>query len=401
MVFAVHPVLTQAVAWIPGRNDSLLGIFVMSSFICMIKFLERGEKGYLFWHIAFLLLALLTKEAALAFLPAFIFYYAFVMKRNIFSLVGMEFFTGWSLSLWIWYALRHNALSGVPLKISASFEMGEIANSCRAVLIYLGKVILPLNLSIIPTVDDTTVVYGTVAIILMICGLIISKHKRYRFIIFGIVWFVSFLAPTFIRPAIGISPIFLESRMYLPILGIFMILAEIDFVKRVDFTGARPMICALVIVVILFSISSGYSQNFQNAVTFWESAVKESPHSPMAQYNLGWVFSNQGRFDEAEGRFRRTLLLNPRQRYAHSALGDIYEQRGHSDMAEREYLAEIDNTPYSDTAYSKLSYLYLRQGKVTKAKELADRALQLNPDNVSVRELLNILKANSRRKASP
>jgi hypothetical protein len=54
MVFAVHPALSQAVAWIPGRNDSLLALFVLAAFICFLRFVRTGGKGYIAAHALFL-----------------------------------------------------------------------------------------------------------------------------------------------------------------------------------------------------------------------------------------------------------------------------------------------------------------------------------------------------------
>src|SRR6202020_3196456 len=64
LLFAVHPVLSQAVAWLPGRNDVLLGIFIFSFFIFSIRYSREGKLKNLLLSVFFLLLALFTKETA-------------------------------------------------------------------------------------------------------------------------------------------------------------------------------------------------------------------------------------------------------------------------------------------------------------------------------------------------
>ncbi len=74
-IFAVHPVLSQAVAWIPGRNDSLLTLFSLLSFVFSINFVESGKSRDIIWHIVFFAAALLTKESALLVAPLIVLYY--------------------------------------------------------------------------------------------------------------------------------------------------------------------------------------------------------------------------------------------------------------------------------------------------------------------------------------
>ena len=204
----------------------------------------------------------------------------------------------------------------------------------------------------------------------------------------GLAWFLSFLAPAFIRPVSAVSAIFPESRIYLPILGIFIILGEIDAVKDITFKNARSLFSVLAITGLLFCMSISYSGRFQNAVEFWEYAAKRSPHSALAQANLGCVYDMLLRSDEAEERFRRALALNPSQRYAHNSLGCIYERMGLPKKAETEYLMEIKVTPYYYKARINLANLYFKQGKKAAAAELWEQALRINPEDIYVRKML-------------
>ena len=86
LIFLVHPVLSQAVAWIPGRNDSLLTIFILASFYFFANFLRNDRIAYLWGHIIFFALAIFVKETAV-FLPIVCLIYYFLSdykfsKRN-------------------------------------------------------------------------------------------------------------------------------------------------------------------------------------------------------------------------------------------------------------------------------------------------------------------------------
>ena len=261
-----------------------------------------------------------------------------------------------------WLALRTYALSHNPIALSVTGIAMDMASGARALIPYIGKIVLPVNLSIIPVVEDTKMIYGALVLLAIVSGLALSKMKRYGYILFGALWFVAFLAPTFIRPVAGASAIFLESRLYLPILGIFIVITEIDIIKNIDLTKRYIIVCGAIVCAFFF-ISAAHEVNFKDAFTFWRCAVERSPHSSMAQYNLGWIYDRQGDLDKAERQYLRALELDPNQRYAHNGLGTVYERKGLFESAEAEYIKEIKNTPYSMTAYRNLANLYRRQGK--------------------------------------
>ena len=99
LLFAVHPLLTQAIGWIPGRNDSLVSLFILWSFYFLLKTSspassqllsaktlnerEKERTRKIFLHIFFFALALFTKENALMF-SLICAYYVMLMKRKDF-----------------------------------------------------------------------------------------------------------------------------------------------------------------------------------------------------------------------------------------------------------------------------------------------------------------------------
>lgn len=388
LIFTVHPALTATVAWIPGRNDSLMGIFALVSFIYFMEFMERARWKDYAGHMLFFILALFTKEAALGLLVAIAFYCYFVFRRMPVTREVKALACGWAFALALWLIPRGYALSHNPVTVPIITALRDIAASTPALLVYAGKAVFPFDLSIIPTIEDSAVMPSVAAILIAGTSLHFSKNKRIGYILFGIVWFLSFLVPTFIRPVTGASAIFLESRLYLPILGVFIILGEIDVIKNITLKDARALFLVLATAGTLFYMSLNYSGHFRDVVSFWEYAAERSPHSPLAQANLGWVYDNELRSDEAEDRFKRALALNPLQRYAHNSLGCIYEKKGLTEKAEAEYLMEIKITPYYDKAPVNLANLYFRQGKEARAAELWEEALRINPENIYVRKML-------------
>lgn len=361
LLFTVHPALTQAVAWIPGRNDILLAIFVLSGFICLLDFIETGRRAFLAAHLVLFALALFTKEVAAVFPFVCVGYLFFVAKEKYFPAGQRRLIAGWSLAIVLWLAFRSYGLSSNPVALSVAGIAHDLFDGGRAVIIYLGKAVLPLNLSIVPTIKDTGMAYGIAALAAIVLGLSLSRQRRYASVLFGALWFLLFLAPTFIRPVPATPKIFLEPRLYVPLIGVLIVLGETDIVKNLTGTR-RGLFAAAAVIGFFFVLSVAHERNFKDAATFWRYAAKRSPHSSMAQYNLGWICDRQGDLDKAERYYRLALELNPRQRYAHNALGTVYERKGLPGRAEEEYIKEIHNTPYSETAYRNLESLYRRRG---------------------------------------
>jgi len=74
LIFSIHPVISQAVVWLPGRNDSLLAVFILASFLSFLNYFKKPNLKNLLLYSLFFFLALLSKETSL-FFPLLIFIY--------------------------------------------------------------------------------------------------------------------------------------------------------------------------------------------------------------------------------------------------------------------------------------------------------------------------------------
>jgi len=82
LFFVLHPVNISAISWIPGRNDTLLTIFILASFLQWIKFVNSGDNKYLLLHLLLYLIALLTKENAIVLPVISTIYYYLISPRH-------------------------------------------------------------------------------------------------------------------------------------------------------------------------------------------------------------------------------------------------------------------------------------------------------------------------------
>ena len=88
--FAVHPILASVPVWIPARNDTLLTIFIISSLICFIKYLNTDKFRFFLAHMFFFCMALFTKETSLLLIliyPLLVYCFNFKFSKNKFFII--------------------------------------------------------------------------------------------------------------------------------------------------------------------------------------------------------------------------------------------------------------------------------------------------------------------------
>ena len=390
LIFTVHPVLTQAVVWIPGRTDSLLGVFVLTSFIFFLNFLKTKIGKYYMGHLFFLFFALLTKETAIA-LPLICFLYLqLIFKRKASSLSQKIFMIPWFIILSVWLMIRQTVLTqGHDTNVFLAVQ--SVFLNLPAIISYIGKIILPFNLSVLPILRDITPAYGLVAMVLLVVLLVLSRNKRLPYVLFGISWFFLFLLPSLV-----FSFLKHEYRVYLPMMGCMMVLLETDGIKHLV-AQRKKMFTFGVIVLGFFSVMTfRYSDRFQNRLTFWESAIKTSPHSPLAHRNRGAMYHLEKQLDQAEAEYKKSLELNFHEPMVHNNLGLIYMDRDMYKEAEEEYKLEIAINPLYDNVYYNFGLLCYREGRFDKAVDLWKKTLVLNPEYIDAYKNLAVYYINQK-----
>ncbi len=384
LIFLVHPVLTQAVSWIPGRNDSLLTIFTLSCFIFLIDYLETRKIIFLIGYFLFFTLALLTKETAIL-IPFFtlLFLIFFYRKKKFYLL---ELFFGWWFIIFFWIILRQKALNNV-LYLSAKEIMQALIFNSPALIQYFGKIFYPFNLSVLPTIKDTTFFWGILAIITFLFLVFIGKKIIFKPFFFGVFWFVLFLLPNFIRPNPLITADFLEHRVYLPLVGFLVSFASIQKVS--DFFYSDKNKFFVYFLILFFSMMTFFHQfKFKNRLVFWKNAVDSSPHSPLAHKNYGVMLYFEGKLTAAEKEYKKSLEINPNEPMVHNNLGVIYFDQKNWQKAKEEFEKELKINPSYDKALFNLGRLYYQLDKRDQAKKYLKQSLKINPRYYDACQLL-------------
>jgi tetratricopeptide (TPR) repeat protein len=391
LIFGVHPLTAQTVAFIAGRNDSLLAIFIFPALIFFLKYLETLKRKYFFWHLIFFMLALFTKETA-AVLPfvcgAYVF--IFINFRKLIANVrpNLYLLAGWGSALVFWFLVRrevlHNFIGNANYHIALS-----IYKNLPALIPALGKIIFPFELSVFPVMKDMSLAYGLAALAFLAIWFALAKNKNYRLIAFGTLWFFLFIILTLVK-SIDSMPEFSENRIYLPMFGFIFIILGLGTPRFLETPGKiesnsqdirkKIMLVAGMLLIVIFSSVTMYrNQYYKDKISFWRNAVETSPSFAFNHNNLGAMNYLDKKFDEAEAEFRKALEINPKERMAHNNLGLIYLNRKEFEKAEEEFNKELEINPYYDNAYANKGLLYYKMGKTDEALNAWKKALEMNP----------------------
>ncbi|HTY08868.1 MAG TPA: glycosyltransferase family 39 protein, partial [Candidatus Edwardsbacteria bacterium] len=270
LAFTVHPALTQAVAWIPGRNDMLMAAGALLAVLALLRFIAAGGWRWYWAHLGCVALGLLAKETFLLF-PVLMLAYLLAVRRERWRAPStLALVAAWLALILLYLVLRHRVVgAGAGLGHYLSADGGAVA---IGMLSYLGKAMLPLGLSVLPVPADVRIGYGLAALALLVVVWCWRGAADRRTLRFGLAWFVALLLPAAFFNTGHVS--FLEHRLYLPLAGLAVALGQI----RVPGPRWRGMAAAaaMLVVAAFGGMAFAHCGVFRDTASFWQSAVESS-----------------------------------------------------------------------------------------------------------------------------
>ncbi|HTA28763.1 MAG TPA: hypothetical protein VK809_13300 [Bacteroidia bacterium] len=354
LIFTVHPLLNQAVAWIPGRNDSLLSIFILLSFLSLFKYKKTQKNGAFILHILFFALALFTKENAIMCIPVAFMLIRFIFKEPFNAAIYKKLGISYLSLVIVWLLLRQHALALNISSGSWSDLFHNFIHNLPCFIQYFGKAILPFNLSVMSMVEDTNYILGLLAIVIVGGSLFLSKQSSKPLVWFGFTWFILFLLPSFFSGFSG-----LEHRAYLPLMGLIITCAQIDWIKnaaikpiKVESLGGTVIL--VVVIIIFYSLSAKRLPIFHDRFSFNKSAMETSPKLVLPCLYLGQHYDEIGDFKDALDAYREALKRDSNSFMTHSNIAGDYIHMNMYPEAEKELRIEIAKHPTNNIAVFNL-----------------------------------------------
>jgi protein O-mannosyl-transferase len=376
-IFAVHPVITQVVVWIPGRNDSLVTIFILLSFIALLKYNESNRIYLALISLLSFSVALLIKELTV-FLPVVLFLYIFIFRTEHKKRI-LVFIILWLLLIIISVVIRQKVLGNALGQTNMNEIIVSVFQNLPAIPAYLGKIFIPVHLSVYPDLKDMIIpiIIGSISIVLMLLSFFYKPADK-KLLLFGLLWFLIFLIPGFIKAA-NLS----EHRVYMPMIGVLIFIAGLMGELRI-----KHIPVFIFMFCVLLTLNIYHSRNFKDRLTLWQQAVISSPSSAFNANNLGAMYTLKNDYVLAEKYFRQALKLNPRQPLANGNLGLILMSTNRFNEAELYLVRENTLNPNYDNAYFNLGTLYFKKGETQMGLDYFIKTISVNPGHVEAYKAL-------------
>jgi protein O-mannosyl-transferase len=395
LLFAVHPLFTNDVAWIPARGDILLCLFSLLSFITLLEYFNDRKTVYIILHSLVFLLAMFSKETAVL-VPALILgYLYFVLKRKFILKEILPFLLIWIITFGLFFILRQGVIKTSPT--SNVFGIIPFLKNLPTIPIIFGKFFIPYNLCTMPLYTNAAIISGTIVLILFNALTFKFIRKEKRIIIWGWAWFLAFSVPAmFLRTyfaTIGIE--YFEYRAYLPVIGILIvggfILSDLSF--NISF---RKMIAIAIPVLLVYSlIAFNHSADFADTFSFFNSAIKTNPDNAMAWGERGSAYSNIGSNEKALSDMDNAIRICPTYPLPYYNKGTYYVSIKDHYKAEY-YFAQaikydtigVDVNVLKERTYISLSFEKIFLRKFDEGKALLKKAISKYPGNSDLYDYL-------------
>lgn len=395
MIFAIHPLHVESVAWIAERKDVLSAFFGLLALLCYARYVElaRGGAGATpsqraadsqpvagYWHSPWTFYGLslfffacgLMSKPMLVTLPCVLLLLDFWplqrMNRSMIQRIAIEkipFFLVTVAASAVTYVVQRNGFAVVPLSVIPGDA--RIGNALVSYARYIGKILYPTDLAAIypyPGYWRGSIIYLSLVLFGGLSILAFDKRKKFPWLLTGWFWFAGMLVPVIGLVQVG-EQAMADRYAYLPMIGIVVII--VWGVGEICRAYRPPRVLLLLLSVIVF-------------------------------FTLGWRARDQVRtWKNDESLFGHTLAVTKNNYIAELDMGFWYSMNGNVQAALEHYDAARKMAPDDPTALYNVGNAFARLGDWPEAIGIYKRALQILPNQPEVLDNLGIALAQNKQ----
>jgi len=294
LLFALHPMHVESVAWISERKDVLYSFFYLASLIFMVRYIKAGFKNFGFYILAFVLFlfSLMSKSAAVVLPVSFLISIYFLTKKITVKdiLLCLPFFV-LSVVFGIVALQTQNVATNDATIIYTG--LNRVLIVFYAVGFYIIRFIFPYNFSAFHSLPNATnnllpsEFYAAPLILIIVIALVFISKKEFRQVmIFGLLFFMVNMALVIQIIPLG-QAIVSERYTYIPYIGLSFI-AAFGFIHLKESKNSTLVTVAGLLFMGFLTVST-FLQNkvWANSITLWSKAIEVNPQNSVAYNHRG------------------------------------------------------------------------------------------------------------------
>ncbi len=401
LLFALHPLHVESVAWIAELKDVQYAFFFFISLIFYLKFIRQRKSLYYILSVSSFLLSLLSKGQAVALFPTLLLIDYLESGKFFTRLVEKVPFLLLSLIFGVVAVVAQKSDNTIGDFTNVTFAE-QIALASYSLTMYILKIVLPFNLSSFypyPTMINGKIpgeYWACLLIIPLIIYSLITAFKKNRLIFFGLLFFVANIILLLQLLPVG-NCIMADRYTYISAIGLDLIIAYL-FLKYINSKKQKLALISLLAVYLIFLSVKSYSQVtiWKNDFTLWNNVLSIYPDISSALVLRGCAYNDKEEYEKALADFNHSIELDSKN-------GLAYFNRGVSKSKLGDFTGALKDYETADKLKIEKRHLFnfyvswggalANTGKINEAMQLFDKAIALDSLNASVYNNRGITKA--------
>jgi protein O-mannosyl-transferase len=403
LLFGIHPMRVESVAWITERKDMLFALFYLTSILFYIRYIVSGKNKQLLLTFIFFVLSLLSKIQAVT-LPFALVLLDWYFQRKIGpkALIEKVIFFAASLIVGLLgstFFIKNVYVATDSKTVNALSFFGQVVLAGYAYAVYILKSIVPYatcTLYPMPTSLRPEHWMGAAVAVFIFAGAM-AVWRKHRFITFGLLFF-TFNIFLLLMPFLANDSAFLHDRYtYVAYIGLFFVIAMGMQQLSDKFPSFRlPAMGISIALLIVFGVLTvKYIPVWKNSETLWTYVIEKYPRRiPVAYLNRAHYWYKNNLPGKAIEDLSTALEINPDYLRACMNRGLIYLEKNDTRKALQDYNHCLDLMRPYDTSGNILNpsvsdalgnrgLIYFKTGQYERALADIDLAIKLNPSNVN------------------
>jgi tetratricopeptide (TPR) repeat protein len=390
LLFAVHPMRVESVAWIAERKDVLSSFFYFLSLIFYVQYIKEKNRRFYWFCMSSLVLSLLSKPMAVSqpFILLLIDYVSNKKLNKEAVLNKIPFFAISAVFIAITFLTQITGSESEHIRFSI-FQ--QILVPFYGIVFYLFKSVFPVNLCALYPYSvklDGGIPLRLLAspfLVIGIAAMVWHFRTKSRKLVFGSLFFLITALPVLQIVPVG-RAIVADRYTYIPMLGIYFIFASFyGFLLREKFSSKNAVkVLLLLCVTIPLSVFACMAYErcgvWKDSLSLWNDVVSKHPVA-FAYNNRAKFYAAQGDYDNAIEDINRAISLNPTLALPYYNRAIIYRNRGEYDSAIADNTRAILYSPKYIQAYNDRGVAYCYKGDYDRGIEDFTQAIMLNPKN--------------------